>query len=83
MPSTTSPCPASSRHSSTFARDAVFAAFRPRQARALDYGDFIDRDPAQLPRRHPDAVSQRQAVLERLVTALRQVGDDAAGPSAA
>ncbi len=28
-----------------FARDAVFAEFRPRHARAIDQGDFADRKP--------------------------------------
>ena len=33
----------------TYARDAVYAEFRPRDARALDYDDFTDREPDEAP----------------------------------
>ncbi len=41
---------ASLRRRSDFARDAVYAAFGYRDARAIDYGHFIDRKPLQGPR---------------------------------
>lgn len=31
--------------STEFAREAVYSEFRPRDARALDQGDFVDRKP--------------------------------------
>ena len=37
----------------TFAREAVFAEFRPRDARAIDYDYFKDREPAEPPRLSP------------------------------
>ncbi len=52
---TTTTRPAASWHSSTYARDAVFAAFGPRQAHSLDHGDFVDRQPDQAPRRLTEA----------------------------
>ncbi len=51
---TTATRPASSRRNS-FARASVFAEFRPRDACALDQGNFIDRDPAPAPRLHVDS----------------------------
>ena len=39
-----------SKRRTAFARDAVFAEFRPRDARALDRDDFVDRRPEQAPR---------------------------------
>ncbi len=36
-----------------FARDAVSAEFRPRDARAIDYDGFDDREPAEAPRLSP------------------------------
>jgi hypothetical protein len=39
------------RHPSTFAHDAVYAEFRPRDARAIDYDDFEDRQPHERPPR--------------------------------
>ncbi len=33
----------------TFARAAVFAEFRPRDARAIDYCNFVDRRPKEPP----------------------------------
>ena len=36
-----------------FARAAVFAGFRPRDARALDHDGFEDRRPDELPRPSP------------------------------
>ena len=81
MPTTTT-CSASSRPSN-FARDAVFAAFRPQQARALDQADFIDRQPDQLPRRLTEAdTGVGEVALDHLAKILRQVGGDAAGTSA-
>jgi hypothetical protein len=35
----------------TFARAAVFAEFRPRDARAIDYCNFVDRCPNEPPGR--------------------------------
>ncbi len=40
---------------SVFAREMVFAEFRPRDAWALDYGNFIDRRPGDMPRSAPEA----------------------------
>ena len=37
-----------------FARDAVFAEFGTRDARALDYGGFEDRPPYEPPRPAPE-----------------------------
>ncbi len=37
-----------------FARAAVFAEFRARDARALDQADFVDRAPGELPRPSPE-----------------------------
>ena len=39
------PSPSVSTRRATFARDAVFAEFRPSNARAIDQGDFVDREP--------------------------------------
>ena len=36
-------------HRADFARGAVFVEFGYRHGRALDYGDFIDRLPNELP----------------------------------
>ena len=36
-----------------FARDAVFAEFRPRDAAAFDHGGFVDRKPHEPPRLSP------------------------------
>ena len=36
-----------------FARGAVFAEFRPRDARAIDSDRFKDREPAEAPRLSP------------------------------
>ncbi len=46
---------ASSRHNSTFARDAVYLEFRHRDARAIDQADFVDRGPGQAPRLYIEA----------------------------
>ena len=37
---------AMSRGNATFARDAVYAEFRGRDARAIDWDDFEDRKPS-------------------------------------
>jgi hypothetical protein len=37
-----------------YAREAVFEEFRSRDARALDYDDFVDRAPHQRPTRIRD-----------------------------
>jgi hypothetical protein len=39
----------SSASRATFARAAVFAEFRPRDARAIDYCNFVDRRPKEPP----------------------------------
>ncbi len=67
--------PASSRLNS-FARDAVFAAFGPRRARALDEGAFVDRLPNQAPRLHAEFDTGGEAVLH-LAEVLSQVGGEA------
>ena len=41
----------SSASLATFARAAVFAEFRPRDARAIDYCKFVDRRPNEPPGR--------------------------------
>jgi hypothetical protein len=41
----------SNRRVDSFAREAVFEEFHSRDARALDYGDFVDRAPHQQPMR--------------------------------
>ena len=38
-----------SNQCAAFARSAVLTEFRPRDARALDYDDFIDRRPCDEP----------------------------------
>ncbi len=40
-----------SKHRADFARAAVFEEFRTRNARAIDYGGFRDRQPNEAPRR--------------------------------
>ncbi len=72
---TTSRYPPSSRPSN-FARDAVFAAFGPRRARALDEGAFVDRLPNQAPRLHAKFDTGGEAALDQLAKALRQFGGD-------
>ncbi len=42
-----------SKRRAAFARDAVFAEFRPRDARAIDYDGFVDRHPHERPRLSP------------------------------
>ena len=77
--------PASSRLNS-FARDAVFAAFGPQQARAIDQGAFTDHSPQQIRCLRSKAIARRQTVLDRLAAALLLGADDAdddAEPSAA
>ncbi len=44
------PRTSSAKHRAAFARDAVFAEFRPGDARALDHDSFTDRRPDQGPR---------------------------------
>ena len=39
------------RRRSDFARAMVFEEFKYKHARAIDYGDFVDRRPNQAPRR--------------------------------
>ncbi len=81
--STTTTRPAASRRNPNFARDAVFAAFRPRQARALDQADFQDRAPDQLPQRHIEADAGGGISLDQLAAALRlDGGDDAESQTA-
>ena len=42
-----------SKRRAAFARDAVFAEFRPRDARAFDRDGFEDRGPSEAPRLSP------------------------------
>ncbi len=42
------------RHRAEFARQATIAAFG-RHARALDWDDFVDRQPGEFPRPSPEA----------------------------
>ncbi len=44
------PRPSSAKHRDSFARDAVFTEFRPRDARALGHDGFKDRRPNDGPR---------------------------------
>ena len=48
------------RHRADFARQATIAAFG-RHARALDWDDFVDRQPDQAPRRINDRIARRAA----------------------
>ena len=41
--------PESPPHPSNLGRDAVYAEFRPRDARAIDQGDFVDHPPSPWP----------------------------------
>ncbi len=43
------------RHRADFARSAVFAEFRARDAKAILDADFIDRAPRATPRLSPEA----------------------------
>ena len=43
------------RHRADFARAAVFAEFGYRHGRAIDYAEFIDRQPDQAPLSAPGA----------------------------
>ena len=74
---TTSTRPAASRRNPNYARDAVFAAFGPRQAHALDQGAFVDRAPDQISHRITEANAGGEVALDQLAEALSQVGDDA------
>jgi hypothetical protein len=38
-----------------FARAAVYTAFRPRDAKALDQSNFVDRPPNEAPRPLPES----------------------------
>ena len=51
----------SNRRHDDFARDAVFAEFRGRDARAIDQGDFEDRRPHEFAR--PLAAGGRKPAL--------------------
>ena len=74
---TTFPRSAASRRNPNYARDAVFAAFRPRQARALNQADFQDRAPDQLPRTcAPPTGTVAELALERLAEILREAGGE-------
>ncbi len=44
------PRPCRQRRRARFARSMVFEAFRYKHARAIDYGDFVDRRPDQVPK---------------------------------
>ena len=56
-----------SQHPSSFAQDAVYAEFRPRDARALSYDGFKDRAPGDTPRPIGEVVAKSagQASLDQ------------------
>ena len=45
----------SDHHHTDFAREAVFAEFRARDAKAILDANFIDRLPGEMPRLSPEA----------------------------
>ena len=55
-----------SKRRNAFARDAVFAGFRPRDARALDRDDFVDRQPRERPRLSPASWRRETNGTERV-----------------
>ncbi len=72
MATTTPPRLAASRHSSTYARDAVFAEFQPRDARrGLDQGTFVDREPDQTACRHTELDVGGEVALDQLKESLK------------
>ncbi len=54
----------SNRRIDAFARDAVYAEFRPRDARALDYDKFQDRKPSEKPREPPAGIDALLVLAE-------------------
>jgi hypothetical protein len=66
MSTTTAPARATARKSATssstrhdaFARAATLDAFRPRDARAFDHDDFVDRQPGEAPRQVGEAAEK-------------------------
>jgi hypothetical protein len=54
----------SNRRIDSFARDAVYAEFRPRDARALDYDKFQDRKPSEKPREPPAGIDALLVLAE-------------------
>ena len=56
-----------------FAKTAVYAEFSGRDAKAVDQDGFTDHSPQQFRRLHIEAIPRRQAVLDQLAEALRQV----------
>jgi hypothetical protein len=69
-----------STHRGSLGRAAVFANFRPRDAKALDYDDFTDRKPCDEPQRldHVAAVADvgRRALGHWLREAARTDGEE-------
>ena len=51
--------PKPSKQRDAFARDAVYEEFRPRDARALDYDGFHDRQPHERPPRAHEIGARR------------------------
>ena len=54
-----------SKQRDAFGRAAVLAEFRPRDARALDKGDFQDRPPHQQPARLGDIAADITSTIAR------------------
>ena len=52
------------RRVDSFARDAVYAEFRLRDARALDYDKFQDRKPSETPREPPAGIDALLVLAE-------------------
>ena len=73
---------AASRLQSDFARAAVYLEFRGRDARAIEQGAFVDRQPDRLPRRRSEVIASGEVALDQLAAALRQVGGDAESSAA-
>ncbi len=53
----------------TYARDAVFNGFHPRDARAIDHGGFVDRRPNEEPQPAPEAWRRETKRLRRIKSA--------------
>ena len=69
--------PTNGKHSSRFARGAVFAEFRRRDARALDYDGFADHDPDAALQDADKIISGRVAITRLLKLAIDTDGEEA------